>query len=246
MEAGLVLYGNELGLDTDGKEIPIYAMLPAARVTVSFSPLKGEFIGRDALRAQFEEVNAGENDYPIPPKEKQIVPKSIMPFHITGQGIARRGYEVFVEGKVVGHVTSGTMVPYWIFSEAGILGKVTDEKRMRPIGLAYVDSDLEEGQKIEIQSRGKTVQGLIVEKKPFFRGAALCPSSLCFTEACEKARGAKSERPGRGTDAQGGSKHSLEAERILQSDPFGTDPFASGQAFLHDGSFRSIRRTPQI
>ena len=164
MEAGLVLYGNELGLDTDGKEIPIYAMLPAARVTVSFSPLKGDFIGRNALRAQFEEVNARENDYPIPPKEKQIIPKSIMPFFITGQGIARRGHEVFAESKPVGHVTSGTMVPYWIFSEAGILGKVTDEKRMRPIGLAYVDSDLEEGQKIEIQYRGKTIQGLIVEK----------------------------------------------------------------------------------
>jgi aminomethyltransferase len=164
MEAGLVLYGNELGLDTEGKEIPIYALLPAARVTVSFSFLKGKFIGRDALRAQFEEVNARENDYPPPPKEKQLVPKSIMPFLITGQGIARRGYEVFAEGKPVGHVTSGTMVPYWIFSEVGILGKVTDEKRMRPIGLAYVDADLEERQKIEIQYRGKTVQGLIVEK----------------------------------------------------------------------------------
>jgi aminomethyltransferase len=164
LEAGLVLYGNELGLDAGGKEIPIYAMLPAARVTVSFSSLKGEFIGRDALRAQFEEVNARENDYPIPQKEKRVVPKTIMPFLITGQGIARRGHEVFAEGKPVGHVTSGTMVPYWIFSEAGILGKVTGEKRMRPIGLAYVDSDLEEGQKVEIQSRGKTVQGLIVEK----------------------------------------------------------------------------------
>ena len=164
MEAGLVLYGNELGLDTEGKEIPIYAMLPAARVTVSFSPMKGDFIGRSPLRAQFEEVNRRENNYPLPPKEKQAVPKSIMPFLITGQGIARRGHEVFVDDKAVGHVTSGTMVPYWIFSEAGILGKVTDEKRMRPIGLAYVDADLEEGQKIEIQSRGKTVQGLIVEK----------------------------------------------------------------------------------
>jgi aminomethyltransferase len=164
MEAGLVLYENELGLDTEGKEIPIYAMLPAARVTVSFSPLKGDFIGRDALRSQFDEVNARENDYPLPPKEKRVVPKSMMPFLIAGQGIARRGHEVFTEGKPVGHVTSGTMVPYWIFSEAGILGKVTDEKRMRAIGLAYVDADLEEGQKIEIQSRGKTVQGLIVEK----------------------------------------------------------------------------------
>jgi aminomethyltransferase len=164
MEAGLVLYGNELGLDTEGKEIPMYAVPAAARVTVSFSSLKGEFIGREALKAQFEEVNARENDYRLPPKEKRLVPKSIKPFLITGQGIGRRGHEVLAEGKPVGHVTSGTMVPYWNFSEAGILGKVADEKRMRPIGLAYVDSDLEEGQKIEIQSRGKTVQGLIVER----------------------------------------------------------------------------------
>jgi aminomethyltransferase len=56
------------------------------------------------------------------------------------------------------------MVPYWMFSEAGILGKPTDEKRMRPIGLAYVDSDLGEGQRIEIKYRGKTIHGLIVEK----------------------------------------------------------------------------------
>jgi aminomethyltransferase len=164
LEAGLVLYGNELGFDMEGKEIPIYAMLPAARITVSFSSLKGDFIGREALRAQFEEVNARENDYALPPKGKRVVPKSIMPFLITGQGIARRGYEVFVDGKAVGHVTSGTMVPYWIFSEVGILGRPAEEKRMRPIGLAYIDADLEEGQKIEIQYRGKSIQGQIVEK----------------------------------------------------------------------------------
>jgi aminomethyltransferase len=164
LEAGLVLYGNELGLDTEGNEIPIYAMLPAARVTISFSPLKGEFIGREALRAQFEEVDARENDYPLPPREKRLVPKSIMPFLIIGQGIARRGQEVFADGKPVGHVTSGTMVPYWVFSEAGILGRITDERRMRPIGLAYIDSDLEEGQEIEIQYRRKRIHGLIVDK----------------------------------------------------------------------------------
>jgi len=164
VEAGLVLYGNELGLDTEGKEIPIYAMLPAARVTVSFSSLKGDFIGREALWAQFEEVNARENDYPLPAKEERVVPKSIMPFLITGQGIARRGYEVYANGEKIGHVTSGTMVPYWMFSEVGILGSPTDEKRMRPIGLAYVDADLDEGQKVEIQYRGKSIRGLIVEK----------------------------------------------------------------------------------
>jgi aminomethyltransferase len=164
LEASLVLYGNELGLDIEGKEIPIYAMLPAAKVTVSFSPLKGDFIGREALKAQFEEVHSRENDYPLPPQEKRIVPKSIMPFLVTGQGVARRGYKVFAKGKMAGHVTSGTMVPYWIFSEVGICGKPIDERRMRPIGLAYVDSDLEKGQKIEVQYRGRSIEGLIVEK----------------------------------------------------------------------------------
>jgi aminomethyltransferase len=163
LEAGLVLHGNELGLDSEGKDIPIYAMLPAARVTVSFSPLKEEFIGREALRAQLEEVDARENGYPLAPKEKRLVPRSIMPFLITGQGIARRGYEVFVDGHGAGHVTSGTMVPYWTFSEVGILSEPTDKRKMRPIGLAFLDADLEEGQRIEIRYRGKTLEGRIVE-----------------------------------------------------------------------------------
>jgi len=191
MEAGLVLYGNELGLDAEGKEIPIYAMLPAARVTVSFSPLKGEFIGREVLRAQFEEVNARENDYPLPPKGKRVIPKSMMPFLVTGQGIARTGYEVFAEGRLVGHVTSGTMVPYWIFSEAGILGKITDEKRMRALGLAYVDADLEKGQKIEIQSRGRIIQGLIVEKN-LSSEAPPCAHPLFVLQEPVKKRGKQS------------------------------------------------------
>jgi aminomethyltransferase len=164
LEAGLVLHGHELGIDMERKEIPIYAMLPAARVTVSFSPLKGDFIGRTSLRAQFEEVDRRENGHPLPPKENRIVPESIVPFLITGQGIARRGYEVFADGKRAGLVTSGTMVPYWAFDEAGILGRPADERRMRPIGLASLDADLEEGQKIEIRYRGKILEGLIMER----------------------------------------------------------------------------------
>ena len=91
------------------------------------------------------------------------IPKGIVPFLITGQGIARRGYEVFADGNGAGHVTSGTMVPYWVFGEVGILGRPTDEKGMRSIGLAYLDADLEKGQKIEIQYRGRAIEGLIVE-----------------------------------------------------------------------------------
>ena len=164
LEAGLPLYGHELGPDTQGIDIPIYAVPSAARLAMSFSPLKGEFIGRDILKRQFEEVTARESGRPLPPKERQLVPKRIFPITITGQGIARQGYEVFVNEELAGHVSSGTMVPYWVFSDRGILSEPTDEKRMRSIALAYIDSDLKEGQRIEALCRGKKFEGVIVER----------------------------------------------------------------------------------
>jgi aminomethyltransferase len=164
LEAGLPLYGHELGFDPQGIEIPIYAVPSAARLAMSFSRLKGEFIGRDILKRQFEEVTARESGKPLPPKERQLVPKRMFPITITGQGIARQGYEVFVKEELVGHVTSGTMVPYWVFSDRGILSEPTDEKKMRSIALAYIDSDLKEGQRIEILHRGKKFEAIIVER----------------------------------------------------------------------------------
>jgi aminomethyltransferase len=164
LEANLPLYGHELGVDPEGKEIPIYAVPSVARLAMSFSPLKGEFIGKEILRRQFEEVTAREGGKPLPPKERQLVPKRIFPVTVTGQGIARQGYEIFANGESVGHVTSGTMVPYWVFSDRGILSEPTDEKRMRSIALAYIDADLKEGQRLEILHRGKNFEEIIVER----------------------------------------------------------------------------------
>ena len=167
LEAALPLYGHELGVDKEGKEIPIYAA-PSAGLGISFSPLKGNFIGREALRRQFEEMKLRLGGDPLPPKEKQIVPRRVFPIAITagqdGQGIARQGYEVLVGGKRSGHVTSGTMVPYWVFSDSGILSEPSEERGMRSIALAYIDADLKEGQKIEVRQRGKTFEGVIVER----------------------------------------------------------------------------------
>ncbi len=164
LEAGLPLYGHELGRDAQEIDIPIYAVPSAARLAMSFSPSKGEFIGREILKRQFEEMTARESGKPLPPKERQQVPKRIFPITLSGQGIARQGYEVSVSGEPVGHVTSGTMVPYWVFSDRGILSEPTDEKRMRSIALAYIDSDLKQGQRIEISYRGKKFEGVIVER----------------------------------------------------------------------------------
>jgi aminomethyltransferase len=164
LEAGLPLYGHELGLDAQGIDIPIYAVPSAARLAMSFSPLKGEFVGRDILRRQFEEVTARESGRPLPSKKRQLVPKRISAITLSGQGVARQGYDVFANGEPVGHVTSGTMVPHWVFSDRGILSEPTDEKRMRSIALAYIDSDLKVGQKIEVSYRGKKLEGVIVER----------------------------------------------------------------------------------
>jgi aminomethyltransferase len=163
LEAGLPLYGHELGLDGEGKEIPIYAVSSAAQAT-SFSPLKGNFIGREALKKQFEEAKARVTRTPLPDKSERMLPKRIFPIAGIGQGIARQGFEVFAKGSPAGYVTSGTMVPYWVFSDAGILSKPTGESKMRSLALAYADADLEEGDRVEIQQRGKTIEGIVVER----------------------------------------------------------------------------------
>jgi aminomethyltransferase len=164
IEAGLPLYGHELGVDREGKEIPIYA-ISSSGLGISFSPLKGDFIGREALKRQFEEIKLKTGGNLLPPKEKQAVPRRVVPIAIIGsQGIARQEDEAFAKGERVGYVTSGTMIPYWVFSKNGILSEPSEEKGMRAIALAYIDSDFEEGQKVEIDHRGKTIEGLIVEK----------------------------------------------------------------------------------
>jgi len=167
IEAGLPLYGHELGQDHEGKEIPIYAVSSAA-LAVSFSPSKGDFIGKEALRRQFKEMKLRSGGNSLPPKKEQIVPKKVVPMVMVGdqgnQEIARQGDEVFLKGEQVGHVTSGAIVPYWTFSNEGILSKPTEEKRSRFIGLSYIESDLEEGNLIEIQHRGTAFQGAIVER----------------------------------------------------------------------------------
>lgn len=145
LEASLPLYGHELGLDPEGKEIPVFAC-PLAKVAVSFSTLKGDFIGKDALRKQSEEN----------------LPRLIMPLALMEGGVVRAGSKVFVGEKAAGYVTSGTMVPYYKFEGQGLSGRITDEKAMRSIGLALVDSSLNKGDRVEIEIRGKRIKALIV------------------------------------------------------------------------------------
>jgi aminomethyltransferase len=56
------------------------------------------------------------------------------------------------------------MVPYWVFSDRGILSEPTDERKMRSIALAYIHSDLGVGQRTDIFYREKKFEGEIVER----------------------------------------------------------------------------------
>jgi aminomethyltransferase len=158
LEAALPLYGHEMGNDPEGREIKVFSS-PLARFAVSFSPLKGAFVGRVTLLRQFEALKKIlDRDYSL----IEDLPQLIQPIALKDKGIARAGSKVFKDQKQVGFVTSGTMVPYWRSDGVGLSSQFIDEKGMRAIGMALVDSDLLEGDEIEIEIRGKRVKAVIV------------------------------------------------------------------------------------
>jgi len=163
LEASLPLYGHELGIDAEGKEIPVFA-LPVARLAVSFGGIKGEYIGREALMKQFQETKLRQEDQLDTPTEGLLVPKMIMPMAMTEGTIARAGCQVCLGENPVGNVTSGTMVPYWKIEETGIKSKPGAESGRRAICLAYLDADLKEGQRTKVVVRDKITEGVVVER----------------------------------------------------------------------------------
>lgn len=171
LEAGFPLYGDEFGADYEGKEIPIYAV-PLAKFAVSFSQQKGDYIGRAALAQQFEAYKKIQNrDF----SGMDVLPKKVTPITLTGRGVMRSGMEVYRKGKLIGRVTSGTMVPYYRSEGTGLDTKILEEAGRRAIGLAYLSSDVLVDDKVEVDIRGKRVQAAIppyhmrVDAPPFAR-----------------------------------------------------------------------------
>ena len=158
LEAGLPLYGHEFGHDSEGKEIPILAF-PLTRFALSLSPLKGEFVGRAALQKQLAALEKIlSQDFSAVPD----LPRVIRPIALTGRGIARAGAKVFNGDRHIGTVTSGTMVPYWVFEDEGSSSRQTDQHKMRPICLAHIDSHTLKEEKVQIDIRGKAVDAVVV------------------------------------------------------------------------------------
>ncbi len=124
-EVALPLYGNELGPDISPLEagLGMFVKLEA-----------GDFMGKAALVKQ---------------KEEGLV-KKIIGFEMTENGIPRHGYEVLVNGEIVGHVTTGYYSP----------------STGKNVGLALIKNGVTEmGSEIEIQIRKKTKKAVVVAKR---------------------------------------------------------------------------------
>jgi aminomethyltransferase len=85
MEAAMPLYGHELNEDISPR---------TAGLNFAVKMDKPDFIGKAALEA----------DQPL--KERRVGLK------VTGRGILREHLDVYRDGKIVGHTTSGTFLPF--------------------------------------------------------------------------------------------------------------------------------------
>ena len=127
LESAMSLYGHEISDEIT----PLEANLGW------ICKLKTEFIGRDALVKQ---------------KEKGLTRK-LVGFEMIDKGIARDGFDVYIDDVKVGTVTSGSPAPYL----------------KKNIGLAFVPTEFANlGQEIKIDVRGKHSTAVIVPT-PFYK-----------------------------------------------------------------------------
>jgi aminomethyltransferase len=166
LEAGLPLYGHELGLDPEGREIPAFAS-DLSRFAISFSGLKGDFIGRTALYRQFQALKRIlDHDF----SDVSALPQRILLLELAGRGIARPGDKVYRGDDHVGYITSGTMIPFWRTEGEGVESRFSEEMGKRAIGMALVSSTLWDGDDVEVEIRGRRTPATVV---PYFlRGEA--------------------------------------------------------------------------
>jgi aminomethyltransferase len=130
LEAKMALYGHEIHASITPYEADLAWIVKMD---------KGDFVGRKALVKQ----------------KNQGVLRKLVGFEMTGRGIGRDGYEVYLDGVAAGWVTSGGPSP-------------TLNKN---IGMCYLPVDrAKPGQRIEIMIRSQPVEGITVPT-PFYKRA---------------------------------------------------------------------------
>ena len=136
LEAGLPLYGHELGIDHDGKEIPVFAN-DLARFAVRGNG-HNDYIGGDAIarqRDEYQRIRQGDYEANWQPETLTHLIRPLAVFN--GRRPIRAGYVVSHEGTAVGRVTSGAVVP--VSQQHTQSATTTGERVLRPIGLALID-----------------------------------------------------------------------------------------------------------
>jgi len=132
LEMKYALYGNDIDAGTDPLEGGLGWITRLA---------KGDFLGREAIVKR-------SGDGPA---------RKLVGIEIRGRGIARQGYDIWVEGDRVGVVTSGTFSPS--LQKAIAMGYV-------PAGLAKA------GTKVNVEIRAAKVEAEVV-KTPFYRDGSI-------------------------------------------------------------------------
>ena len=146
LEAGLPLYGHEMGEGPDGSEIKIFSV-PLSRFAVSFAEEKGEFIGKALLEDQ-----------------KANLTTKIVPIALVDRGVIRAGMDIFKGDEKAGWVTSGTMVPYYDYEGEGENTRLLETTGKRSIGFACVSGNPQVGDEIFVDVRGKKLKAVVVSK----------------------------------------------------------------------------------
>ena len=127
LEAGLLLHGNDMSVDTNPYEAGLERFI---------RPDRRGYVAREAL---LRIRDSG-------------VDRKLVGFFMTGRGIARHGYTICDEGRVIGEVTSGSPSP------------LLD----RNIGLGYVPADYSTvGASLQIDIRGRLVDAEVTSL-PFY------------------------------------------------------------------------------
>jgi aminomethyltransferase len=146
LEAGLPLYGHEMGDAPDGSEIKIFSV-PLSRFAVSFAEEKGEFVGKAALEDQ-----------------KANLTTKIVPIALVDRGVIRAGMEIYKGDEKAGWVTSGTMVPYWDYEGEGEATVLKETNGKRSIGFACISGNPQTGDEVFVDVRGKKLKAVVVAK----------------------------------------------------------------------------------
>jgi aminomethyltransferase len=130
LEAKMALYGHEIGASISPLEADLGWI-------VKFD--KGDFVGKAALEKQ----------------KQDGLTRKLIGFEMTGRGIGRDGYEVWLDGKPAGFVTSGGPAP----------------SLNKNIGLCYLPVEAAHiGRSIQIMIRNQPVDAVTVPT-PFYKRA---------------------------------------------------------------------------